>query len=135
VANGDGWRQTWEPRALGSLRIMTGLLFLQHGLNKIFDFPPTAAHHPYALFSLVPGLAGLLETIGSLLIILGLFTRPVALILSGEMAFAYFMAHARRGFFPLLNGGDLAVLFCFVYLYLAAAGSGSWGMDRVRGAD
>ena len=134
MANSAGWRQSWEPRALAVLRILTGLVFLQHGLNKIFNFPPTASHHPYALFTLVPGLAGLLETVGGILIVLGLFTRPVALILSGEMAFAYFMAHAPRGFYPMLNGGDFAVLLCFLFLYFAAAGGGGWSLDRARGA-
>ena len=134
MANGTGLLQTWEPRVLSIMRIVIGLVYLQHGLNKIFDFPPTPAHHPYVLFSLVPGLAGLLETIGSILLILGLFTRPVAFILSGEMAFAYFMAHAPHGVFPLLNHGDEAVMFCFVFLYLAAAGGGSWSLDRARGA-
>ena len=89
-------RPTWEPRMLSILRIMVGLLYLQHGLNKFFNFPPTPNHAAYNLFSLNPGLAGILETVGSALIILGLFTRPVAFILSGEMAFAYFMSRGRR---------------------------------------
>lgn len=121
----------WEPRVLSIVRIMAGLLFLQHGLNKLFDFPPTPTHAPYDLFTLVPGLAGLLETFGSLLLIVGLFTRPVAFLLSGEMAIAYFRANAPRSFFPLLNGGDLVILFCFVFLYLAVAGGGCWSLDRV----
>jgi putative oxidoreductase len=125
-------RQRWEPRVLSILRIMVGLLYLQHGLNKLFDFPSTATHHAYALFTLVPGLAGILETFGSILIVLGLFTRPVAFILSGEMAFAYFMAHAPHGFFPLQNRGETAVLYCFVFLYLFMAGGGSWSLDRLR---
>lgn len=117
---------------LSILRIMTGLLLMQHGLNKLFDFPPTPTHMPYHLFSLVPGLAGLLETFGGLLIVLGLFTRPVAFLLSGEMALAYFMVHAKRGFFPLLNGGDEAILLCFVFFYLFVAGGGVWALDRLR---
>jgi putative oxidoreductase len=124
-----------EPRVLSILRIMTGLLFLQHGLNKLFDFPHTATHVPYHLFSLSPGLAGLLETFGSLLLILGLFTRPVAFLLSGEMAIGYFMVHAPRSFFPFLNGGDLAILFCFTFLYLAVAGGGCWSLERVISGD
>ena len=132
MADGTALRLVWEPRALGSLRLMTGLLYLQHGLNKVFDFPPTAAHRAYVLFTLVPGLAGLLEAVGGMLIVFGLFTRPVAFILAGEMAVAYFMAHAPRGLFPLVNGGDLAVLYCFVFLYLAVAGGGSWSLDRLR---
>jgi putative oxidoreductase len=109
---------------------MAGLLFMQHGLNKMFDFPPTPTHAPYDLFTLVPGIAGLLEALGGLLLVLGLFTRPVAFLLSGEMAIAYFRAHAPRSFFPFLNGGDLAVLYCFVFLYLAVAGGGAWSLDQ-----
>ncbi len=124
-------RLAWEPRILSILRIVTGLLYLQHGLSKTIDFPPMTHHAPYHLFTLVPGLAGILETFGGLLILFGLFTHPVALILSGEMAFAYFMVHAKRGFFPLLNGGDLAILFCFVYLYLFVAGAGAWSLDAL----
>lgn len=130
-------RLTWEPRMLSILRIITGLFYLQHGLNKIFDFPPTADHAPYHLFTLVPGVAGLLEAVGSILIVLGLFTRPVALILSGEMAFAYFLDHAPRSFFPLVNGGNLAVLYCFTFLYFSVAGPGVWSLDqlwRARGS-
>src|SRR5579862_4987620 len=109
----DDWaslRLTWEPRLRSILRIMVGLLFLEHGLGKIFDFPAAPNHRPYALFTLVPGLAGILELAGGILIALGLFTRPVAFILSGEMAFAYFMSHASKSFFPVLNGGDAAIL-------------------------
>lgn len=123
-------RAGWEPRILSVLRIVAGVQFLQHGLNKLLDFPPTATHAPYHLFSLVPGLAALLETFGSLLLIVGLFTRPVAFLLSGEMALAYFMVHAHRGFYPMLNGGDLAILFCFVFFYLFVAGGGAWSLDR-----
>ncbi len=127
-------RRNWEPRLLSVLRIMAGLLFLQHGLNKFFGFPPTAngSHAAYQLLTLVPGLAGIIETGGGMLIALGLFTRPVAFIVSGEMAAAYFMSHAPRGFFPLTNGGDAAVLYCFVFLYLFAAGAGPWSLDRLR---
>jgi putative oxidoreductase len=128
-------RGAWEPRVLSILRIMVGLLYMQHGLNKIFAFPPgppTANPRPYVLMSLVPGLAGILETVGGLLVTIGLFTRIAAFILSGEMAFAYFMAHAPRGFFPFTNNGDLPILFCFVFLYLAFAGAGVWALDRGR---
>ena len=125
-------RRTWEPRMLSILRIMAGLLFFEHGLNKLFNFPATANHVPYNLFSLVPGLAGLLELIGGALIAVGLFTRPVAFILSGEMAFAYFMAHAKRGFFPLVNGGDSVILYCFIFLYFFVVGAGAWSLDRRR---
>ncbi|HEY1259825.1 MAG TPA: DoxX family protein [Stellaceae bacterium] len=133
--NTTNLRLAWEPRILSLLRIIAGLLFLQHGLNKIFDFPPTPNHAAYHLFTLVPGLAGLLEAIGGLLIVLGLFTRPVAFLLSGEMALAYFMVHAQLGFFPLLNRGDLAVLFCFVFFYLFVAGGGVWSLDRLRATE
>lgn len=125
-------RLTWESRVLSILRIVVGLLYLQHGLNKIFDFPPQPNHHPYALLTLVPGLAGLLEAAGSILIVLGLFTRPVAFILSGEMAFAYFMRHAPRSFFPLLNGGDAAILYCFIFFYFFVVGAGVWSLDQLR---
>lgn len=132
MANWSELRASWEPRVLSILRIMTGLLFLEHGLNKLFDFPATPTHHPYVLFSLVPGVAGILETIGSVLIVLGLFTRPAAFILSGEMAFAYFLASATRGFFPLVNHGELSVLYCFVFFYFFVAGAGAWSLDRLR---
>jgi putative oxidoreductase len=124
--------QRWEPRVLSILRIMVGLLYLQHGLNKLFDFPARGVHPPFVLLTLVPGLAGLLETIGGILIVIGLFTRPVAFILSGEMAVAYFMVFAPRGFYTYANGGELAALFCFVFLYLFVAGGGSWSLDRLR---
>ena len=124
-------RITWEPRILSVLRIVTGLLFLQGGFNKLLNFPVTPNHVPYNVASLVPGVQGLIEVIGGLLIVFGLFTRPVAFILAGDMAVAYFMAHAPRGFFPMLNGGTLAVLFCFVFLYLWLAGGGEWSLDRV----
>ena len=134
MANLTSLRLSWEPRILSLLRIVTGLLFLQHGLNKLFNFPATANHVPYNASSLVPGLQGPIELIGGLLIVLGLFTRPVAFILSGNMAVAYFMAHAARGFFPLQNGGnggELAILYCFVFLYLWLAGGGEWSLDRL----
>jgi putative oxidoreductase len=132
MADWSRMRLTWEPRMLSILRIVTGLLFLEHGLNKILNFPARPNHHAYALFTLVPGVAGLLETVGGILIVLGLFTRPVAFILSGEMAFAYFMSHAPRSFFPLLNGGEGAVLYCFIFLYFFVVGAGAWSLDRLR---
>jgi putative oxidoreductase len=128
-------RLTWEPRMLSILRIIVGVLFLEHGLQKIFDFPPRPNAVPYQLFTLVPGLAGLLELVGGVLIIVGLFTRPVAFILSGEMAFAYFMSHAPRGFFPITmggNGGELAIVYCFVFLYFFVVGAGVWSLDELR---
>jgi putative oxidoreductase len=123
--------ETWSPRVLSLLRIVAALLFLQHGLAKLFHFPHVPMFDQLQLFSLL-GLAGVIELVGGALLLVGLFTRPVALIMSGEMAVAYFMAHAARGFFPILNQGELAILFCFVFLYLAAAGGGPWSLDAMR---
>lgn len=123
----------WSPRLLSVLRIITGYLYMAHGASKLLGFP-TPFPRPIELFSLF-GLAGVLELFGGALILIGLFTRPVAFILSGEMAFAYFIAHAPKSFWPLLNGGDAAVLYCFIFLYLAAAGGGPWSVDRWRRAD
>src|SRR5689334_17377231 len=125
-------RLTWEPRMLSILRIMVGLLYMEHGLAKVLGFPLQPNHAPYSLFSLNPGFQGSLELVGGLLLALGLFTRPVAFILAGNMAVAYFMAHAPRGFFPLLNGGELAIVYCFVFLYFWVAGGGEWSLDRLR---
>jgi putative oxidoreductase len=128
-------RLIWGPRALSVLRIMVGLLFLEHGTQKIFNFPPRPQAPPFELFTLAPGLAGVLELVGGILIVLGLFTRPVAFILSGEMAVAYFMSHAPRGFFPISmggNGGELAIIYCFVFLYFFFVGAGVWSLDNLR---
>jgi putative oxidoreductase len=116
----------------GILRMMVGLLYMEHGLAKVLGFPLQPNHASYALFNLNPGLQGLLELVGGLLLALGLFTRTVAFILAGDMAVAYFMAHAPRGFFPLLNGGELAIVYCFVFLYFWVAGGGEWSLDRLR---
>ncbi len=118
----------WSPYMLGVLRIVTALLFMEHGTQKLLGFPVGANPQP-PLFSLF-GFAGLLELVGGLLVLLGLFTRPVAFILAGEMAFAYFMGHASRGFFPVNNGGDAAILYCFVFLYFVFSGPGAWSLDR-----
>ena len=123
-------RNRWSPRLLSVLRMITGFLFMQHGGQKLFSFPAAPQTEP-GLFSLL-GLAGVLEFFGGALILLGLFTRPVAFLLSGQMAFAYFMAHAPRDFWPLVNKGELAVLYCFLYLYFFAAGGGPWSLDRLR---
>jgi putative oxidoreductase len=123
---GDGLER-WTPQALSVLRIMTGLLFLEHGTQKLLGFPPSEHSFP-ALFSLM-GLQGVLELVGGFLIVIGLLIRPVAFILAGDMAVAYFMAHAPKGFFPTQNGGQLAILFCFVFLYLVFAGAGDWSVD------
>src|SRR5215471_17227669 len=125
-------RLAWEPRMLSILRIIVGLLYMEHGLAKILDFPHQPTHAPYALFTLNPGLQGLLELVGGLLLALGLFTRAIGFILAGNMAVAYFMVHGPRGFFPLLNGGELAIVYCFVFLYFWLAGGGEWSLDRLR---
>src|SRR5438309_3315544 len=125
-------RLSWEPRMLSILRMMVGLLYMEHGLAKVLGFPLQPNHVPYSPFTLNPGLQGLLELVGGLLLVLGLFTRTVAFILAGDMAVAYFMAHAPRGFFPLLNGGELAIVYCFVFLYFWVAGGGEWSLDRLR---
>ena len=119
----------WAPRVLSIVRIVAALIFMEHGTQKLFGFPPAANPGP-ALLSL-HGFAAILEVVGGALLVLGLFTRPVAFILSGEMAFAYWMSHAPRNFFPVLNGGDAAILYCFLFLYLACAGGGAWSADRM----
>ncbi|HEX8417471.1 MAG TPA: DoxX family protein [Methylobacterium sp.] len=129
--NLDAISTTWAPRLLSVLRIMTGLMFLAHGTQKLLGFPAVSERGMPALLSLA-GVAGILELVGGVLIVLGLFTRPTAFILSGQMAVAYFLAHASRSFYPLLNGGELAVLYCFIFLYLAAAGGGIWSLDAQR---
>jgi putative oxidoreductase len=121
----------WAPHALAVLRIVTALLFIAHGTGKLLGFPDLGFQPE--LFSLF-GLAGAIEIAGGILLILGLFTRPVAFILSGEMAVAYFMAHAPNGFFPVLNQGESAVLFCFIFLFLVFAGAGAWSLDGKRAA-
>lgn len=122
----------YAPQILSLLRIIAGLLFLEHGLVKLFGFPPDAQPGVQAVGSLF-WIAGVLELVGGALVALGLFTRPVAFILSGEMAAGYFMVHAKQNFFPAVNGGDAAILFCFVFLYLAAAGGGAWSFDSLHG--
>ena len=128
--NSDNLQTVWAPRVLSILRIVSALIFMEHGTQKLFGFPASDRPQP-ELFSL-SGLAGVLEFFGGILLVLGLFTRPVAFILSGEMAVAYWMAHAPQSFFPVLNGGDAAILYCFVFLYLAAAGGGAWSLDNLR---
>jgi putative oxidoreductase len=126
----DDILHSWTPRVLAVLRIVTGYLFLQHGTSKLLGFPHEAAFDGLQLFSLI-GLAGTLELVGGLLIIVGLFTRATAFLLSGEMAVAYFMAHASHGhaLAPSLNHGEPAVLYCFVFLYLVFSGPGAWSAD------
>jgi putative oxidoreductase len=124
--------RAWGPRALSVLRIVAALLFIEHGSAKLLGFPDVPMFENLDLFSLL-GLAGVLEFFGGLLLLVGLFTRPVAFILSGEMAFAYFMAHAPRNFFPVINEGDAAILYCFIFLYIAIVGGGVWSVDYARG--
>jgi putative oxidoreductase len=118
----------WTPRLLSVLRIIAGLVLLQYGLAKLFGWPAVKMFENLPWRSLF-GVAGMFELIGGGLLVLGLFTRPVAFILSGEMAAAYFIEHFPRGFFPLLNHGELAVILCFVCLYLFFAGAGPWSLD------
>ena len=124
-------RLVWEPRMLSISRIMIGLLFMEHGTAKVLDFPHQETHKAFDLLTLNPGAQGLIELIGGFLFALGLFTRPVAFLLAGDVAVAYFMAHAPKGFFPLLNGGELAVVYCFAFLYFWLAGGGEWSLDRL----
>ena len=133
--NSDRLSAVWAPRTLGVLsvlRIFTGLDLLQHGTGKILGFP-VASMFAHLQISSLAGMGGLIELIGGTLFTIGLFTRPVAFILSGFTAVAYFMVHAPRGFYPILNGGELAALYCFVFLYFVFAGAGPWGLDAMRG--
>jgi putative oxidoreductase len=127
------WR-SWAPYLLSTLRIVAAFLFMQFGTAKLFAFPaavmPEGGTAP--MWSLA-WIAGALEVFGGFFILIGLFTRPVAFLLSGEMAFAYFIGHAPQGFWPVLNQGHPAVLFCFLFLYFSAAGAGPWSLDAKRG--
>ena len=128
ISQQESFFLVWKPRLLSVLRIVVAALFMEHGTAKLFHVPHVAAFDNLQLMSLV-GLGGVLELVGGLVLLVGLFTRPVAFVLSGEMAFAYFMAHAARDPLPILNGGELAVVYCFLFLFLAAAGGGSWSVD------
>jgi putative oxidoreductase len=130
MASGVSFWRNLAPHFLSLLRLMTGLLLLEFGTMKILHFPPAEFFSGIAPFSLI-WFAGLLELVGGALLVVGLFTRCAAFVLSGEMAFAYFMVHAPQGFYPALNEGLPAVLFCFVFLYLSAAGGGPWSLDRM----
>ncbi len=121
----------WAPRMLSVLRIVAALLFLEHGTQKLFGFPPPMGGSLVPLYSIY-WFAAVLELAGGLLLMVGLFTRPAAFIVSGEMAVAYFYSHAPRSPFPAVNGGDAAILFCFVFLYFAVAGARAWAVDARR---
>ena len=121
---------SWSPRVLSVLRFVTGLIFMLHGTQKLLGWPMRVNPAP-ELLSLF-GLGGILEIVGGALIMIGLFTRPTAFLLAGEMAVAYFMFHQPRNLYPTLNGGDAAILFCFVFFYLVFAGPGPWSMDARR---
>jgi putative oxidoreductase len=133
VAFDQGFFDTCSPRALATMRLVVAFLFLQHGTAKLLHVPHVAAFDQLPALSLI-GFAGMLEIVGSLLILLGLFTRPAAFILSGEMAVAYFMAHAPHGYFftPVLNQGEEAALYCFIFLFISVAGAGAWSIDANR---
>jgi putative oxidoreductase len=120
----------WTPRVLSVLRIVAGLLYFEHGMQKLFDFPASTGG-AVPLFS-YSGLIGTLEFVGGLFLVIGLFTRQTAFILSGMMAVAYWTAHAPKSHFPAVNGGDAAILFSFLFLYFAFAGAGPWSLDVMR---
>jgi putative oxidoreductase len=122
-----GWAERWSARFLSILRIVTALLFLQHGTSKILGFPASTASFPPPWTQF--WMAGMLELIGGTLLLIGLFTRPVAFVLAGEMAIAYWLVHAPENFFPVLNGGEGAILFCFNFLFFFFAGPGPWSVD------
>jgi putative oxidoreductase len=127
-ASARGTFDRLQPYVLSILRIMAGLLFCEHGLSKLFGFPPHGAMPP---FLALEWFAGCIELTGGILVALGLLTRPAAFLMSGEMAIGYFLEHAPKSFFPLLNGGDAAVLYCFIFLYLVFAGSGPLSLDAL----
>ncbi len=118
--------QSW-PYALSIVRIMVGLLFLEHGTYKLLGFPHGPS--PMPVFGTLIWVQGVIELVGGALLTLGLFTRPIAFVLAGDMAVAYFMSHAPKSFFPVLNGGDAAILYCFIFLALFVAGPGIWSVD------
>lgn len=125
--------RSWAPYLLSVLRIIAAFLFFEYGTAKLFAFPgPLMPNGATVPVTSLPGFAGLLEFAGGVLLLVGLLTRPVAFLLSGEMAVAYFIGHAGKGFWPVLNGGAPAVLFCFVWLYISAAGPGPWSIDALR---
>jgi len=129
---GNQLETVWAPRALALLRIVTALLFMEHGAQKLLGFPPLPEGRSMPELFTLFWFAGFLELVGGFLVLIGFLTRPVAFILSGEMAVAYWMAHAPNSFYPALNGGDAAILYCFIFLYFAAAGPGAFSVDGAR---
>jgi putative oxidoreductase len=127
----DSPRSTAAHRMLSVLRIVAGLLFFEHGTQKLFNFPPMPMPGFHIHLMTRMGVAGVLETFGGALILIGLFTRPVAFVLAGEMAVAYFTQHFPKSIYPVVSGGEPAVLFCFIYLYLMVAGGGEWSVDSM----
>ena len=123
--------QPFAPYALALLRIAAALIFLMHGSQKVLGWPAPPASGMPAVLSLY-WIGGIMELVGGVLLVLGLFTRPVAFLVSGEMAYAYWFMHAPRNVYPLLNGGDAAILYCFVFFYLVFAGPGAWALDNRR---
>jgi putative oxidoreductase len=133
MSNVDRLSRSAAPYLLSLLRVMAALLLLQHGTQKLLGFPAMAPGRTGPEFMSLIWFAGMLELVGGALLALGLFSRTAAFVLSGELAFAYWMGHAPRGFFPIVNAGELAALYAFVFLYLAAAGPGPWSIDRLIG--
>lgn len=124
----DQLEHVWAPRVLSIVRIVVALIFIEHGTVKLLGFPPGSNPGP-AMFSLL-WYQGIIEIVGGAILLLGFFTRIVAFILCGDMAFAYWMSHAPRAFFPILNGGDAAILYCFIFLLFVFVGGGAWSLDR-----
>ncbi len=125
-------QRVWTPRLLGVLRIVAALLFLEHGTQKLFGFPASA--NAGGALSTLALAAALIEVVGGVMLAVGFKTRLAAFVCSGEMAFAYFIGHFPRAFFPIQNGGDAAILYCFIFLYIAAAGAGAWSLDERKPA-
>ena len=126
------WLSRWQPQLHAILRIITGLLFMEHGTQKFLSFPPGEYAGGGLALDNLGAYAGIIELLCGLLVAIGLFTRPAAFLASGTMAVAYWYAHAPQDFFPVNNGGDAAILYCFVFLYFAAAGAGPWSVDSAR---
>ena len=125
------WLSRWQPQLLALLRIVAALLFMEHGLAKLLHFPVPQPGVPDPLPTILVA-AAVIEIVGGILVTLGLFTRVAAFLMSGEIAIGYFMAHAPKSFWPIVNQGEAAILYCFIFLYIAAAGPGAWSLDGVR---